>query len=103
MAGASPSENSEAPAGPTGRPAEKERWKEVRNQHTPHQGRSSQSALSKILEWRFLFKLKAFVLCRYRKMKERLGLTEIRKHANRMTFAEVSSSLKLFHGRCEVT
>ncbi|KAG7270141.1 hypothetical protein CRUP_027211 [Coryphaenoides rupestris] len=25
---------------------------------------------------------------RYRKMKERLGLTEIRKHANRMTFAE---------------
>lgn len=27
---------------------------------------------------------------RYRKMKERLGLTEIRKHANRMTFAEVS-------------
>lgn len=26
---------------------------------------------------------------RYRKMKERLGLTEIRKHANRMTFAEV--------------
>lgn len=23
-------------------------------------------------------------------MKERLGLTEIRKHANRMTFAEVS-------------
>lgn len=25
-------------------------------------------------------------------MKERLGLTEIRKHANRMTFAEVSSS-----------
>ncbi|XP_067250588.1 U4/U6 small nuclear ribonucleoprotein Prp31 [Chanodichthys erythropterus] len=26
---------------------------------------------------------------RYRKMKERLGLTEIRKHANRMTFAEI--------------
>ncbi|XP_023254476.1 U4/U6 small nuclear ribonucleoprotein Prp31 [Seriola lalandi dorsalis] len=25
----------------------------------------------------------------YRKMKERLGLTEIRKHANRMTFAEI--------------
>uniref|UniRef100_A0AAR2LPQ8 U4/U6 small nuclear ribonucleoprotein Prp31 n=1 Tax=Pygocentrus nattereri TaxID=42514 RepID=A0AAR2LPQ8_PYGNA len=31
---------------------------------------------------------------RYRKMKERLGLTEIRKHANRMTFAEVSSFQK---------
>lgn len=29
---------------------------------------------------------------RYRKMKERLGLTEIRKHANRMTFAEVSTN-----------
>uniref|UniRef100_A0A3B4WIP0 U4/U6 small nuclear ribonucleoprotein Prp31 n=1 Tax=Seriola lalandi dorsalis TaxID=1841481 RepID=A0A3B4WIP0_SERLL len=28
-------------------------------------------------------------LCLYRKMKERLGLTEIRKHANRMTFAEI--------------
>lgn len=29
---------------------------------------------------------------RYRKMKERLGLTEIRKHANRMTFAEVGTN-----------
>uniref|UniRef100_A0A7N8WZ50 U4/U6 small nuclear ribonucleoprotein Prp31 n=1 Tax=Mastacembelus armatus TaxID=205130 RepID=A0A7N8WZ50_9TELE len=33
---------------------------------------------------------------RYRKMKERLGLTEIRKHANRMTFAEVSGYFGLF-------
>ncbi len=29
-------------------------------------------------------------------MKERLGLTEIRKHANRMTFAEVSRPLSVF-------
>ena len=31
-----------------------------------------------------------YTLCRMRKIKERYGITDLRKHANRMTFGEVT-------------
>lgn len=82
MAGTSSGQAGQASASPAGRTEEEERWTKVQTLVTPRA--------------RFVLtaeKCNGPGLCprRYRKMKERLGLTEIRKHANRMTFAEVGA------------
>lgn len=82
MAGTSSGQAGQASAGAAGRAEEEERRPKVQTLVTPRAG----FVLTAV-------KCNGPALCprRYRKMKERLGLTEIRKHANRMTFAEVGA------------